>query len=210
MTIIQANLKFKNALVPLDFNRVEFLFIHHLKAVTATPQEIHKWHLDNGWSGFGYGEYIKKDGTVYIGRGDNVGVHTANYNSVSYGIACEGDYDIEKNMPDAQFNTLVARVKYHINRFPKKLRVLGHGEVNKTDCPGKNFPMIKLYQEIERKVEVVEEDNEFTETLQYLEKYNEPTEYKALAYRFKEILSNAFDTNKFTREQLRDIFRKRG
>jgi hypothetical protein len=233
MEIINANLKFKTPLTPLNFHQIEFIFIHHLMAVTATPQQIHSWHLANGWSGAGYNEYIRKDGSVIIIRGDNQGVHVANYNSIGYGIACEGNYDVEKTMPDAQFKALVARVKHHIDRFPNKVKVLGHGAVNKTDCPGKNFPMIRLYQEIEKKVEVMEEDVQFTETLKYLERFGEPTAHKEMAYRLKQILENSFDSekrtkpflehlkrnediseevydliNKFIRKEFRDIFRR--
>jgi N-acetylmuramoyl-L-alanine amidase len=143
MNILSSNLKFK-PLTPLDLRKVEYIIIHHLKAITATPEDIHKWHLDKGWSGAGYNEYIRKDGTVYIMRGDNKGAHTENYNTNGYGIAVEGDYDVEQTMPTAQFNSLVQRIKHNLGRFPNVKKVVGHKDLDSTACPGKNFPMIRL------------------------------------------------------------------
>jgi N-acetylmuramoyl-L-alanine amidase len=143
MNILSSNLKFK-PLTPLDLSKVEYIIIHHLKAITATPNDIHKWHLDRGWSGAGYNEYIRKDGMVYIMRGDNQGAHTLNYNSKSYGIAIEGDYETETSMPDAQFNSLTKRAHYHLKRLPKVREIGGHKDYDSTSCPGRNFPMIRL------------------------------------------------------------------
>jgi N-acetylmuramoyl-L-alanine amidase len=141
MDIIQTNFKYLNPLTPLVIENIKYIILHHPEAITATPEQIHQWHLDNGWSGFGYNEYIRKDGTVYIGRGDNVGAQSYGNNSISYGICCEGDYSVEKNMPHLQFNSLVARVKFHKNRFPSLQKVVGHRELNSIDCPGKFFPL---------------------------------------------------------------------
>jgi hypothetical protein len=100
MQVKKANITFKNSLLPLIPQNVQNIIIHHIASIKATPEQIHQWHLANGWSGAGYNEYITKDGNVHILRGDNVGAHCAdnknNYNPISYGIACEGDYDKEK------------------------------------------------------------------------------------------------------------------
>jgi len=143
MQVLQADLKFTQPLTPLTIKNIQYIVVHHAEAVTATPEEIHQWHLDNGWSGFGYNEYIRKDGTVYIGRGDNVGAQCLGYNSTSYGICCEGDYDKEQNMPEAQFESLVARLKYHSGRFPGA-KIVGHKELYNTACPGQYFPLKKV------------------------------------------------------------------
>lgn len=148
MKIINAQLTFRGQLTPLDLQDIEFITIHHMAAKTATVSEIHQWHLHKGWWGFGYNEYIRKNGDVYIGRGDNVGAHTAGYNDNGYGIGVEGDYNVETKMPKAQFDSLVERVKHHQNRLPRKPRVLPHSQCTPTDCPGKNFPMIELYEAI--------------------------------------------------------------
>jgi N-acetylmuramoyl-L-alanine amidase len=144
MNIVKTNLQYKNPLIPLNLNKVLFLIVHHVEAVKASPEDIHKWHLKNGWNGFGYNEYIRKDGTVYIGRGDNIGAQCANMNSKSYGIACEGNYNTETNMPQAQYNSLVERLKYHKNRLPNFIKISPHSEFFNTSCPGQYINMEKI------------------------------------------------------------------
>lgn len=52
------------------------IILHHAAAVTCTPQQVHQWHLANGWTGIGYHFFVRKDGTVYRGRPeDTVGAH---------------------------------------------------------------------------------------------------------------------------------------
>ena len=151
MKLINANLKFKNRLKSLDLKHIKYIVLHHLEAVSATPEQVHQWHLDRGWSGAGYNEYIRKDGTVYILRGDHIGAQTKNHNSISYGIACEGDYDSkDKIMPKEQFDALVERLKYHSSRFQILEKVVGHRELVQTNCPGRYFPIgeiLKAYKE---------------------------------------------------------------
>lgn len=136
------------SLIPLDPNKVMYIVIHHPEALHCTAQDIHQWHLQNGWVGIGYNEFIAKDGTVTIGRGDNIGAQTANFNSCTYGICCEGNYDIETQMPTAQFNALVDRINFHRPRFPNIQKVVPHSQLTQTACPGRFFPMEKLMMAI--------------------------------------------------------------
>ena len=53
------------------------VILHHAAAVKCSAQDIHAWHLGNGWSGIGYHFLVRKDGSVYRGRPvDTVGAHT--------------------------------------------------------------------------------------------------------------------------------------
>lgn len=135
-------LKFKNPLIPLDLNNVQYIVIHHAKAKTASPEDIHKWHLENGWSGAGYNEYIRKDGSVHIMRGDNIGAHCEGYNSKSYGICLEGDYDVEE-IPAIQLQALIKRIKFNQARM-KNATVVPHKKLVPTVCPGNKFPWERL------------------------------------------------------------------
>lgn len=148
MNIIKTNFTYKQPLIPLNLDKVFFIIVHHPDAINASPEDIHQWHLENGWAGFGYNEYIRKDGTVYIGRGDYIGAQCANMNSKSYGICCEGNYDIETEMPQAQFNSLVERVKYNSNRFKNYQETVPHNRFNSTSCPGRYFPFDKIINSI--------------------------------------------------------------
>lgn len=144
-------LQYKNALTPLVPANVAYIVIHHPAAVTATPEIIHQWHLDNGWSGAGYNEYIRKDGSIHIMRGDNVGAHCAdskrNYNNISYGICCEGNYDIETKMPQVQYDALLQRIRFNQAKY-KNATIVPHRQLTSTTCPGKHFPWDKLINDL--------------------------------------------------------------
>ena len=32
-------------------SRTDFIALHHAEAVKCTPQDIHSWHVSNGWTG---------------------------------------------------------------------------------------------------------------------------------------------------------------
>lgn len=148
MNIIKANLKFTTPLIPLDLNKILYIVLHHPAAITATPEQIHQWHLQNGWSGAGYNYYVRKDGTVYEMRGNNTGAQCLNYNSVSVGICCEGNYDIETTMPTAQFNSTVELIRQIRPNYPSLKSIVGHTQLVSTSCPGKNFPTYKIIDRV--------------------------------------------------------------
>lgn len=147
MRVLNANIKYKYALTPLPLNNIENIIIHHAEAKIATCEDIDRWHKENGWNGAGYNEYIRKDGTVYIMRGDNVGAHCADefkdWNPTSYGICCEGNFMFE-DMPQAQFQSLVDRIKFNKLRFKNLKKIGGHREFNNSACPGDRFPLEKI------------------------------------------------------------------
>lgn len=147
MDIVKCNFSYITPLTPLNLNNVQYIILHHAEAVTASPEDIQQWHLENGWSGAGYNEYIRKDGTVYIMRGDNVGAQCYNYNSISYGICCEGNYDTEKIMPKAQYASMIQRLKSNKPRFPNIKKIGGHKEFYSTACPGLYFPLQRAIKE---------------------------------------------------------------
>jgi len=143
MKIQLAPLKYNHPLTPFkaDLEGVEYIILHHIAATTATPEQIHSWHKNRGWNGAGYNEYIRKDGTVHILRGDHIGAQCHGYNSKSYGIAVEGNYDKEEFMPLKQMQALAKRVAFHERRLPDFKAIKLHKELNPTTCPGKNFPV---------------------------------------------------------------------
>jgi hypothetical protein len=149
MEIIFTDFKYKKPLIPLDKDKVDTIFIHHPAWENATPEQIHNDVLTDPdkktWSGFPYNEYLTKDLKVYIGRGDYIGSQAANYNSRSYGICVQGNYDIEPAPPDYLIRLLAERVVEAQRRFPNAKVVLPHSARYNTNCPGKNFPMGKLY-----------------------------------------------------------------
>ena len=147
-----------NNWIPLKKEKVQYIVLHHPKAITASPEDINKWHLiDNGWAGgFGYNEYIRKDGTVYIGRGENIAAHVAGFNSISYGVSVEGDFEVE-TMNQVQFDAVVARLKELKLKYPNA-KIVRHKDLQDSDCPGKNFPYNDILAWVNKKDIPVEKD----------------------------------------------------
>ena len=140
MEIIESNLSF-NA---MDTRKsTERIILHHADASSCSAEDIHRWHLNKGWSGAGYHFLVRKDGAIYRLRPeDKVGAHAygSNYNSI--GICFEGRY-MEEDMSEAQKQAgkeLVAYIKnkYNINT------VQAHRDVNATSCPGDKFPFDEI------------------------------------------------------------------
>lgn len=119
------------------------IILHHAEAVKCTADDIHKWHLNNGWAGIGYHFFVRKDGSIYRGRPeDTLGSHAKGANSDSIGICAEGSY-MSETMPEAQkqaIKELVAHLKskYGITKIQR------HKDITSTDCPGTNFPFNEI------------------------------------------------------------------
>lgn len=150
MTVNNPNLQFRANLTPLVPANVRYGVTHHIAGSNRTVEQIHNQHLGLSWLGIGYNEYIRKDGSVWIGRGDNVGAQTQGFNTVSYGIGFEGNYDVAGTiMPEAQFKAGVARWAYHLSRFPN-MTLKRHRDLNPTACPGRFFPFERMMAEVEQ------------------------------------------------------------
>ena len=112
MNIIETSLKFKNSMT--NRSATKRIILHHAEASQCTAEDIHRWHLNNGWAGAGYHFLVRKDGSIYRLRPENkVGAHAQGANSDSIGICFEGAYMAE-TMPQAQINAgkeLVAYLK---------------------------------------------------------------------------------------------------
>lgn len=124
----------------------DLLILHHAAAASCTAEDVHRWHLGNGWAGIGYHYLVRKDGTIYRGRPeDTVGAHAYGANSHSIGVCFEGNYEVEQNMPAAQLTAGQALVA-DIKRRWGITNVIGHKDVagSTTDCPGKYFPFAAI------------------------------------------------------------------
>lgn len=141
MKILESGIEWNYPLTPLNLNNIQYIVVHHIAAVEATPLQVDAWDKANGWNGAGYNYYVRKDGTVYEMRGDNIGSQCLNYNSISYGIGCEGDYEhYDTEMPKEQYKSLLEVVKWLKGRFPQA-QIVGHKELFATACPGQYFPL---------------------------------------------------------------------
>lgn len=124
----------------------DLLILHHAAAASCTAEDVHRWHVGNGWAGIGYHYLVRKDGTIYHGRPeDTVGAHAYGANSHSIGVCFEGNYQVEPTMPAAQLAAGQALVT-DIKRRWGITKVIGHKDVagSTTDCPGKYFPFAAI------------------------------------------------------------------
>ena len=127
---------------------IKHIILHHAAASNCTPQQVHSWHLANGWAGIGYNYFVGKDGTVYEGRTElQCGAHTEGYNTSGMGICCEGNYQ-KDDMPNAQRKALVELLKDIRARYGN-LPIKGHKYFNITSCPGDKFPLDEIVAEVE-------------------------------------------------------------
>ena len=141
MTIIEHTYDW--AYGPTFRQRTDLFVLHHAAAPTASPDDIHRWHLAQGWRGIAYNFYIRKDGSVYRGREEDAqGGHTLDYNATSIGICFEGNFENE-TMGAAQIKSgreLLAYLREKYGDEPVKR----HSDLNATACPGKNFPFLEI------------------------------------------------------------------
>jgi N-acetyl-anhydromuramyl-L-alanine amidase AmpD len=141
--IKETNLKFAQPLK--NRFKTNLIVIHHVgnTDVDVSSEEIHKWHLANGWAGIGYHYVIRKDGTIERGRPrDTIGAHSYGHNKTSIGINLVGNFEIATPKP-AQIESAACLVAYLCNTYkltPNKSTVRGHKDLNyDTLCPGKNL-----------------------------------------------------------------------
>ena len=155
MEIIETNLQFRD----MSTRKVtERIILHHADAKKCSAEDIHRWHLNNGWSGAGYHFLVRKDGKIYRLRPeDKVGAHaySSNYNSI--GICFEGNY-MEEDMPETQKEAGKELVAYLKNKYGITT-VQRHKDVCATSCPGDKFPFEEVANS-EKKEEIISKPQE--------------------------------------------------
>jgi N-acetylmuramoyl-L-alanine amidase len=114
----------------------DFIVVH-CAATTAKMDigkvEIDRWHRARGWFGIGYHYVIRRDGTLEVGRPDDVvGAHVSNHNSNTLGICMAGGLAEDKKTPEdnftpAQLKTLKKLLTELKVKYPKA-EIKGHGE----------------------------------------------------------------------------------
>ena len=119
------------------------IILHHAAASKCSAQQIHSWHLANGWVGIGYHFFVRKDGSIYRGRPeDTVGAHARNNNYDSIGVCFEGSFDREQ-MNEVQRTAGAELVAYLKDKYGIS-KVQKHSDVNATGCPGTHFPFASI------------------------------------------------------------------
>jgi len=145
VNVIETNLQFRQ---PLKKRlQTDYIVLHHAEASNATVEDIHRWHLENGWAGIGYHYYVRKDGSIYRGRPrDTIGAHVQGHNYDSIGVCAEGDY-MKEIMPEAQKQAIIALVRELREIYPQA-KIVGHRDLMATSCPGVNYPFQEIVQKV--------------------------------------------------------------
>ena len=148
MTALDAGLSWARALTERVVT--DAVVLHHA-AADGSVEAVHQSHLARGWAGIGYHYYVRKDGTIWLGRPEwAVGGHTSGENWHSIGVCFEGNFEAE-SMGEAQLSAGRELLADIIARRGE-LEILPHRALSATACPGKNFPLTEMLRREETAV----------------------------------------------------------
>ena len=139
--IVETNLSF-NSLSERSYT--DMIVLHHTGCndIDASAEQIHGWHLGNGWAGIGYHYVIRKDGTIERGRPEwAIGSHAYGENSHTIGVHLSGDFQ-QAEPTSQQVEKCAMLVADICERYGIPIdyeHIVGHGELMATSCPGKNL-----------------------------------------------------------------------
>lgn len=141
LDIKKADLKWNGNLKPLYLSKIKYIMIHHTAHPTWNIYDVHNFHQHtNGWIGIGYNFFINPDGTVFEGRGLNVGAGATGYNYNSIHVCFAGNFENQKPS-ETQLENGKDLIEYLLTLVPSDVKIIGHKDIGKTACPGRNFPL---------------------------------------------------------------------
>lgn len=144
LDIRKANLEWNGKLKKLYVSKVRYIMIHHSAHPSWDVYDVHNYHKNsNGWIGIGYNFFINPDGTVFEGRGFNIGAGATGYNSNSIHICFAGNFEKQKPS-NSQLRNGKELIKWLLEIVPLNVKIIGHKDIGKTACPGRNFPLEKF------------------------------------------------------------------
>lgn len=142
----RVNIKETNLSFGTLFKRdsTDMIVLHHTGGndIDASAEQIHDWHLNNGWAGIGYHFVIRKDGTIERGRPEwAIGSHAYGENDHTIGIHLSGDFlqAVPTSEQVEKCAMLIAALNADYGIPIDREHVVGHGELMATDCPGVNL-----------------------------------------------------------------------
>lgn len=127
------------SIVRLNWSKVTKFIVHYSGASrTQSVRSIQDFCMDNkGHSDIDYNELVRGN-VLYLGRGNNVGSHTLNNNSTSYGVCMIG---VDGDATADDMNVIRSRYDYACAMAGRQLTMLGHQQAptlppGYTSCPG--------------------------------------------------------------------------
>lgn len=138
MEIKKADLKWKGKLQTLYASKVKYIMIHHTAHPTWDIYDTHNYHQKKGWVGIGYNFFINPDGTIFEGRGFNIGAGATGYNYNSLHVCLAGNFENAKPT-ETQIKNCKELIKYLLSVVPSNVEIIGHKDIGATACPRKIF-----------------------------------------------------------------------
>jgi N-acetyl-anhydromuramyl-L-alanine amidase AmpD len=142
-------------------DRWECIVIHHSASEEGGAERFDEWHKERGWEGLGYHFVIGNgtdtpDGQVEVGfrwqrqeHGAHCKTDDGYYNQHGIGICLVGNFDLT-TPSEAQTRSLVRLCRFLCRAFhipPSHIYTHG-GVTGQTDCPGKNFDLDELRDQV--------------------------------------------------------------
>lgn len=186
MNIIETNLQFTSLSKRDKTNRI---ILHHSGvSVLQSVEVIHNYHKNtNKWAGIGYHFYVRKDGSIYRGRPEEmIGAHAYGANSDSIGICAEGDFNNE-TMSEVQKNAIKELVAYLKEKY-NITKVQRHSDTIATSCPGKNYPFEDIVNG------------------QVIEKVEEPQTTKSIVDLANEVIAGKYGVGEARKQALGSLY----
>jgi len=147
---------------PVLERKWRYIIVHHSASPTGSAAMFDREHREHrGWNELGYDFVVGNgsltgDGQVEVGprwtkqiTGAHTGVHDhPEFNEFGVGICLVGNFDLGRPT-EAQIQNLANLTRWLMQRYQiPKSRVLGHGMLKPTDCPGKLFPWDDFYRRL--------------------------------------------------------------
>lgn len=135
--------------------RIDEIIIHCTETPAGrrvTVADIDQWHKDKGWVGIGYHYVVYLDGSVHMGREEEVvGAHCAGHNAHSIGVCYVGGLSKDgKTLMDtrttAQKEAMLVLLRVLKRSYPNA-EIHGHRDFSKKACPC--FDATEEYKDLE-------------------------------------------------------------
>ena len=198
LDIKKVNLKWNGKLKKLNMAKIKYIMVHHTAHPSWDVYSVHNFHKNtNGWIGIGYNFFINRDGTIFEGRGLNIGAGATGYNYNSIHVCFAGNFE-NTNPTQKQIESGKKLIEYLLTLVSPDVEIIGHG---KTACPGKNFPL-NSFKNIKKEME----DEEMLKELS--DKYGDENVKNALT-RLIEAVNNSDTPDEWAKEELTQAIEKK-
>ena len=178
--------------------------VDEFNLIECIPPWENAWHCGDGANGTGNRKSIGLEICEY-------GNLTKSVNNAVHFVANLIVDKVNRTGLDIRVRDVVVQHnRWNGSNCPRLLRVGGKWERFLVDVETmvKDMLVKKVEKVEEKKSEITQIDHELTSAINYLKRYHEPTEYRELVFRLKQIIENSYEKNDLSREQLRQIFRR--